>query len=181
LKHCSPRCPTGIRNRALLVVLWRGMVRVSEALALKPSDFDGDSIRVLRGKGDKARVVGIDPQASAVIEKWLSHRKEKLGFNGGKRLFCTLAGKPMQTVYVRNLMKRLGKKAGIDKRVHAHGLRHSGASELLSEGANVGIISKQLGHASIATTHRYLNHINPAEVIEAMGRRTWGTAQEPKN
>ena len=170
---CSPRCVTGIRNRALIVALWRGMLRVSEALALKQADFDGASIRVLNGKGGKARVVGIDPTASAVIEAWANYRKEKLKFNGNKPFFCTLEGKPVQSVYVRNLMKRLAEKAGIEKRVHPHGLRHTGASELLSEGINIGIISKQLGHSSIATTHRYINHINPAEVIDAMSQRTW--------
>lgn len=170
---CSPRCATGIRNRALIVALWRGMLRVSEALALKQADFDGSSIRILNGKGSKSRVVGIDPTASAVIEAWATYRKEKLGFNGNKPFFCTLEGRPVQTAYVRNLMKRLAKKAGIEKRVHPHGLRHTGASELLDEGMNIGIISKQLGHSSIATTHRYINHINPAEVIDAMNSRTW--------
>ena len=170
---CSPRCATGIRNRALIVVLWRGMLRVAEALALKKADFDGSSIRVLNGKGNKARLVGIDPTASAVVEAWATYRSEKLGFNGNNPFFCTLDGKSVQPVYVRNLMKRLASKAGIEKRVHPHGLRHTGASELLSEGMNIGIISKQLGHSSIATTHRYINHINPAEVIDAMNQRTW--------
>ena len=176
LNQCSRSAPTGIRNRALIVVMWRCMLRVSEALALKPSDFDGSSIRVLFGKGKKSRTVGIDPQASAALELWLEHRKTKLGFNGNKPLFCTLNGSPIQTAYVRNLMKRLARKAGIEKRVHPHCLRHTGASELLSEGANVGIISTQLGHSSIATTSRYLNHINPKEVIDTMAARRWGGA-----
>jgi site-specific recombinase XerD len=133
-----------------------------------------NSIRVLQGRGKKSRLVGIDPEAAAVIDNWLTHRKEKLGFNGGKPIFCTLDGEPLQTAYVRNLMKRLAaKKAGIEKRVHAHALRHSGASELLSEGTNVGIISQQLSHSSISTTSRHLDHINPKAVIEAMKARRW--------
>ena len=173
ISRCSSRCATGIRNRALIVTLWRGMLRVSEALALKQADFGEESIRVLNGKGKKMRVVGFDPTAGAVIEKWVTHRKEKLRLNGSKPLFCTLKGNPMQPVYVRNLMKRLAAKAGVEKRVHPHGLRHTGASELLNEGMNICVISKQLGHSSIATTHRYVDHINPAEVIEAMSRREW--------
>ena len=57
--------------------------------------------------------------------------------------------------------------------MHPHGLRHTGAAELLSEGVDVGIISKQLGHASIAATSRYLDHINPKQVIETMQQRKW--------
>ena len=63
IRACSPRAPTGVRNRALLVVLYRGGLRVGEALALYPKDLDRrrGTIRVLHGKGDKARTVGLDP------------------------------------------------------------------------------------------------------------------------
>ena len=69
------------------------------------------------------------------------------------------------------LVPRLARKAGILKRVHAHGLRHTHAAELRSEGLDIGIISKQLGHSSIATTARYLDHIVPVAVIAAMQNR----------
>ena len=171
---CSPSAATGIRNRALLITLWRCGLRISEALALYPKDIDAKegTIRVLHGKGDKCRVVGIDPQALAVIEKWLDKRKS-LDINGHHRLFCTLKGKPVQTVYVRNMMKSKARKAGIEKRVHPHGLRHSCASDLRQEGVDIGVISKQLGHSSIATTAHYLDHILPKTVIEAMQGRAW--------
>lgn len=172
LKQCSRRAPTGIRNRAMIVIMWRCMLRVSEVLALKTADFDGETIRVLHGKGDKCRVVGIDVEAASMIDLWMQTRKT-LGHNGNKRLFCTLDGGDLKSVYVRNLLRRLGKKAGIEKRVHPHGLRHTGASELLSEGINVGIIQRQLGHSSIATTSRYLDHINPKEVVDVMRQREW--------
>jgi integrase len=65
-------------------------------------------------------------------------------------------------------MKRLGRQAGIAKRVHAHGLRHTHAAQLRSEGVDVGIISRQLGHRSLLTTIRYLDHIQPTAVVDAM-------------
>jgi integrase len=70
-------------------------------------------------------------------------------------------------------MTALGRLAGITRRVHAHGLRHTMASELREEGLDIGIISKQLGHRSITTTARYLDHIAPLAVLQAMAKRTW--------
>ncbi len=93
--------------------------------------------------------------------------------NGTYPVFCTLAGGRMGDAYVRVLLPRLGRKAGIEKRVHAHGFRHTHAAQLRVEGVDIGIISKQLGHRSIATTARYLDHIAPQQVIEAMRTRVW--------
>jgi integrase len=64
-------------------------------------------------------------------------------------------------------------RAGIDKRVHPHGFRHTHAVELVAEGAPVNVISRQLGHANSSVTARYLDHVAPAAVIETMQRRTW--------
>ena len=75
--------------------------------------------------------------------------------------------------YIRVLLPRLGRKAGIERRVHAHGFRHTHAAQLRAEGVDIGIISKQLGHRSIATTARYLDHIAPQQVIEAIRGRSW--------
>lgn len=71
------------------------------------------------------------------------------------------------------MLPKLGKKAGIEKRVHAHGLRHTLAAELREEGEDIGIISKQLGHANIGTTSRYLDHVAPTRVIKAVSARKW--------
>ena len=71
------------------------------------------------------------------------------------------------------MLKRLAARAGIDKRVHAHGLRHTHAAQLRAEGIDIAIISRQLGHASISTTARYLDHIAPTAVIDAIRNRTW--------
>jgi integrase len=75
--------------------------------------------------------------------------------------------------YIRRLLPVLGRRAGIDKRVHAHGLRHTHAAQLREEGLDIGVISKQLGHRSISTTAHYLDHIAPWTVVDALSRRSW--------
>lgn len=174
LQACSSRAPTGIRNRALLAVLYRSGLRVGEALALRPADVDLDAgtIRVLRGKGGKARTVGIDATACGVLARWVDwHRR-----NGtGRRvpLFCTLAGEPLSDRYVRAMVKRMAARAGIAKRVHPHSLRHTHASELASEGVPMNLLQAQLGHSSLATTDRYVRHIAPAQLVAAIRQREW--------
>ncbi|MBL9001726.1 MAG: tyrosine-type recombinase/integrase [Phycisphaerae bacterium] len=170
----SRRSPTGVRNRALIAVLYRSGLRLSEALSLLPKDLDLDAgqIRVLRGKGGRSRIVGIDPGASAIVHAWLAVRAaERLGRD--TPLFCSLNGLRLTTAYIRRRLPVLARRAGIEKRVHAHGLRHTHAAQLRAEGVDIGIISKQLGHSSIATTVRYLDHIAPVAVIEAVRGRAW--------
>jgi len=171
---CSKRAPTGIRNRALIAVLYRGLLRIDEALSLKPKDLNRNpgTIRVLHGKGDKARTVGLDDAAWTVVDVWLE-RRQAMGMNGRHPVFCNLKGKRLLTSYCRALFPRLAARAGVDKRVHPHGFRHTGAAEMRAEGIDVGVISKQLGHSSIATTARYLDHISPATVVEAVRSREW--------
>jgi site-specific recombinase XerD len=178
LAKCSRRAPCGIRNAALIVVLWRSGLRVGEALALRVADVDMalGTIAVLHGKGDRRRIVGIDPQALAVLELWLRARRA-LGIGFAAPLFCTISGetrgRQLKDSYVREALKELAKKAGIQKRVHPHGLRHTHASELAREGVPVHIIRRQLGHFSLETTARYIDHLEPTEVIAAMQHREW--------
>jgi site-specific recombinase XerD len=88
-------------------------------------------------------------------------------------LFCSVYGNVLIAAYIRRLLPNLARKASIFKRVHAHGLRHTHAAQLRSEGVDIGIISKQLGHVSITMTARYLDHIAPLAVVEAMRKRAW--------
>src|SRR6059036_1429582 len=124
LRAASGRAPTGIRNRALIVMGWRAGLRVQELLDLFPKDLDPDAgtVNVANGKGGRQRLVGLDPTAFSVVERWLDRRRD-LGFNGRQRLFCTLRGEPLKPSYVRAMLPRLARRAGIEKRVHAHGLR----------------------------------------------------------
>lgn len=174
LRACSTRAPSGIRNRALIAVLYRGGLRLAEALALLPKDVDLDrgAVRILHGKGDQPRTVALDPGALALVERWLTERKQ-LGLTSRHRLFCTLTGPPLDPSYVRRLLPRLATKAGIDKRVHAHGLRHTHAAELARENKPINLIRDQLGHRSLATTDRYLRDIAPEERLAALRNRHW--------
>ena len=176
MRACGRHAPTGQRNRALIALLYRAGLRINEALSLYPKDLEltDGSVRVLHGKGKRSRTVGLDPGAIAIIERWLDARS-RFGLTGRHPVFCTLKGHRMTDAYVRVMLKRLGVRAGIDKRVHAHGLRHTHAAQLRAEGVDIGIISRQLGHSSIATTARYLDHLAPRAVIETMRRRTWLT------
>jgi site-specific recombinase XerD len=174
IRACSMRAQTGIRNRALIVVMYRAGLRVSEALALMPKDLNTDdgSLRVLHGKGDRSRLVGLDTGAMAVLQVWLE-RRAALGLNGKQRIFCTLKGRPLKTGYVRTLLPRLARKVGIEKRVHPHSLRHTFSFELAGEGIPMHQIQAQLGHSCLSTTSRYLAHLNPAAVVAAMRGREW--------
>src|SRR5687767_11876140 len=91
--------------------------------------------------------------------------------NGIHPVFCTRTGAALSSGYVRRLLPALAQIAGIHKRVHAHGFRHTHAAQLRTEGVDIGIISKQLGHQSIATTARYLDHIAPVAVVLAIRER----------
>lgn len=158
----SSRAPTGLRNRALIAVMYGAGLRLAEALALKPSDvnYDAAEIRILHGKGDKARTAGIDDGALGHVARWADKRRD-LRIRG-RVLLCTLDGKPLSQRYVRAMMTRCAHRAGIDKRVHPHGLRHTHAAELEQTGFTSSEIQQQLGHASLNTTAVYLNHISPS-------------------
>jgi integrase/recombinase XerD len=170
---------SGLRNKVLIIVLYRCGLRISEALGIRSSDYSANegTIRVV-GKGNKLRVVGVDSQTKLNLDLWISKRKE-IGINGAGNppIFCGISkmnfGKPIQTVYVRNLLKRLGKEAGIEKRMNPHSLRHSFAHDLLNENINLKHIQVSLGHSSIATTSKYLEKFNPKETIQTIQRRTW--------
>lgn len=194
LAACSTTAPTGLRNRALVVALYRAGLRLDEALTITPADVDLDAgvIRIRPGGsgvppaspggsgappasaagGGRDRIAGIDHGGLAIIEAWLAARAT-LGLAEGTPLFCTLSGGPLQPAYVRQLLPRLAEKAGLAKRVHAQGLRYSHAVELAAEGLPAEVIQAQLGHDSLASTGRYLRRVPPRDRIGALQRRKW--------
>jgi site-specific recombinase XerD len=174
LAACSTGTAAGVRNRALLVALYRAGLRLDEALTLTPADIDrgGGLVRVRPRDGGRARVAGIDAGALAVVEEWLETRAA-LGLGDDAPLFCTLSGGPLHAAYVRQLLPRLAEKAGIPKRVHAQGLRYTHAVELAAEGLPAEVIQAQLGHESLASTDRYLRRPPPVDRLGALQRREW--------
>jgi site-specific recombinase XerD len=175
--------PAGIRNRALIVVLWRGGLRCAEALDLELRDINREagSLLVREGKGRRRRIVGFDPAAFAMLERWLQLRAQLVPPDS--KVFCTVVqpnlGRQLSGSYWREAIKRLGVKAGIEKRVHSHGLRHTHAVELMRESMPILHISRQLGHSSLSITQHYVDHLEPGEVVALMQRRAWPLHEAP--
>jgi site-specific recombinase XerD len=174
IRSASNRAPTGIRNRALIATMYRSGLRPGEALGLDMQDVDIEAgvIRVPPRKGGKVRLVGVDETTRSMIARWLD-RREKRDIPATGRLFCTLAGDPLKAAYVRELLPRLARKAGIDKRVHPLGLRYANAAELSLEGFPTALIDRHLGVAITASARRYQPEFAPEEVVTAVASRQW--------
>ncbi len=172
LEACGQEKWTDRRNYALLVLLWRTGLRIAEALALRPCDVDLErgAIRVLRSKGGRARTVGIDRIGLGTIQGWMQERRG-MGYSSGEVLFITRSGLPLSQGYLRRKIPELARAARIHKRVHAHGLRHTHASELRAEGVDIAVIKRQLGHRSLLTTIEYLDHLEPALALISIHQR----------
>ena len=164
---------TGKRNRALIVVMWRSGLRLAEALAVKTWDINLDekTIRIRHGQGDKARTVGFDKKTVEELQAWIIARGSPL--HEKDYLICTRVGDPLKQSYVRSLLPRLARKAGITKRVHAHGFRHTFAVELARERVPAVHIQRLLGHSSLATTSVYLASLSPEETLDSVRERKW--------
>jgi site-specific recombinase XerD len=198
---CSAKSRTGIRNRALLKLLYKSGLRISEAIGYpgrdetqytakdgavkiqpaRPSippllldsiDFRRHSVRVLETKSDEAQTRGFHPSIDDALYRWIDVRKS-IGFNGRQPFFCTLKGGPLREQYVRALLGRLKDKAGLERRVYPHGLRHTYACELLFRGVDVVTISKLMGHSSVAVTQRYLDHLTNDQAIAKLVEVDW--------
>jgi site-specific recombinase XerD len=174
LKTFNTRAPTGARNMALVVVLWRSGLRIGEALALLPKDLDARhyTIQVRRGAGARRRFVAVNAEAWSVLDRWLDKR-HTLGIPGGRPVFCTLRGEPLSPEYVRAMLRRKASRAGIDRIIRPHGLRHAFASELAAEGQPPSVIRDALGHSSLATTEMYLRDVSPERLITVLRARRW--------
>ena len=165
---------TGIRNKALIAVLWRSGLRLAEALALRWKDihWDGQTIRVLHGKGDKARTVGMDEHEMEMLRD-LQLRLQNEGIGPSSMVFTTAKGDPVDQSYIRAMLPRLARKAKVDRRIHAHGFRHTFAVELSRDGVPVRDIQQLLGHSSLATTSVYLASLSPEEALDRVRGREW--------
>lgn len=162
----SEQTSTGRRNRALIALLWRAGLRPGEALALTPADvdLDGRSLRVAD------RMVGLDDLAVVEVGRWVERRAEsRLGDDGP--FISTLQGKPLSQAYVRELLPRLGARAGLDGRVHAMGLRYACAAEMAGEGVPTEVIESQLGIRPQSSVARYLPIPDDSDVVAAMVAR----------
>lgn len=163
-----------LRRRALIVVLWRAGLRISEVLALEERDLDRQacSVTVRHGKGGKRRISAMDEWAWRELEIWLEARRE-LPFGA---VFCILsgptAGRPMSATDVRRQLREAAEAAGLRRRANPHSFRHAHAVELWREGIDVYTIQQQLGHARLDVTAAYLRGVSPMEVLRPIGQRS---------
>lgn len=154
----------GARDMAILEILYASGLRVSEVCTLGIYDVDDTFVRVM-GKGRKERLVPLGKKALAAIDHYLQYRQQ-WDSEKQQHLFVTKTGKPIDRIAIWSMIKQYAKKAGITKNVSPHTLRHSFATHLLDNGADLRVIQEMLGHASISSTDRY-THVSRAHLQEA--------------
>ena len=165
LKQPDPSTCQGARDKAILEVLYASGLRVSELCSLDLYSVDDTFVRVM-GKGSKERVVPIGQAAVAAIDHYLLHYRASSDSHSQPALFISKSGKRIDRISVWKMIKRYAGQAGIVKNISPHTLRHSFATHLLDNGADLRIIQEMLGHASISSTDRY-THISRSHLQEA--------------
>ena len=147
----------GHRNRAIIEMLYGSGLRVSELTGLRLSDmYREEGFMIVRGKGSKQRLVPISPVAEKWFGYWMEDRSHLDIKSEAKDIaFLNRYGRQLTRAMVFTIIKRLAEKAGIHKVISPHTLRHSFATHLLQNGANLRIIQQLLGHEQITTTEIY--------------------------
>lgn len=153
----SAEDPLGIRDRALLELLYATGARVSEAVGLDVDDLAHGDVLRLRGKGSKERIVPIGSFARAAVDAYLTRVRPGLAVKGraSARLFLGARGAPLSRQSAWLIIRAAAENAHITAEVSPHTLRHSFATHLLQGGADVRVVQELLGHASVATTQIY--------------------------
>lgn len=162
LSQPDPSTVIGARDRAILELLYASGLRVSELCHLSIHAVDDDFVRVM-GKGRKERLVPLGKKALEAIDFYLSHHRDGCT---KEMLFVSKNGKPLDRIAIWQMVKFYTKRAGIKKNVSPHTLRHSFATHLLDNGADLRVIQEMLGHANIGTTDRY-THVSRSHLQEA--------------
>ena len=159
--------PLGMRDRAILELLYASGLRLSECTnaLLENLHIEEGFIRVT-GKGNKTRVVPVGGEARKTVEHYLrSGRPELVKPKTTSHLFISVRGQQLSPSRVWQIVRERSKRAGIDDPVHPHQLRHSFATHLLGGGADLRVIQEMLGHADIATTQIY-THVDERRLKE---------------
>ncbi|MFL5861437.1 MAG: tyrosine-type recombinase/integrase [Solirubrobacteraceae bacterium] len=163
----------GHRLRALIMLLWRGGLRISEALSLQESDLDRSrgAVLVRRGKGGKRREIGMDRWAWEQLDPWLEIRRElPIG-----TVLCVIhgptAGRRWEASAARKQLHHAAAAAGVRRRFAPHQLRHAHAVEIAHDGVPLVVIQRQLGHANLGITSIYLQGNDSSEIISTVHGR----------
>jgi len=134
-------------------------------------------LHVRQGKGSKDRILWLGEDDLEALGKWRQRQAKELGY-APELVFTTLEGNPLQPRYVQAMVRRLAQKAGIEKDVSPHTLRHSFATDLLRQTNNLELVRRALGHANLQTTQIYV-HLTDQDLEAAMRgfRRTAGESE----
>jgi integrase/recombinase XerD len=160
LNQPDEKTPLGMRDRAMLEVLYSTGLRVSELVGLRVSDLDTKvgCVRCI-GKGDKERIVPIGRKALATVDKYVREARSALARQvkavNSPNLFLNRRGVSLSRVGVWKILSAYGRKAGLRQALTPHMLRHSFATHLLERGADLRSVQLMLGHADISTTQIY--------------------------
>ena len=160
----------GRRNQCILEVLYGCGLRVSELVDLKISNVNfKEEFIIVEGKGDKMRLVPLAKSTAECIQDYISNVRSKLKINKKFEdiLFLNTRGTNMSRVIVFIIIKELTQKAGINKNISPHTFRHSFATHLLQNGADLRFIQEMLGHSSITTTQIY-THLKTEELRDVI-------------
>ena len=163
--------PEGLRDRAMLELLYASGLRASECLALRLEDLNiAAGYVTATGKGNRQRLVPVGAQALKWVERYATTSRPALVKRGDPgALFVNRYGRPLSRQALWMVIKRAGRRAGVRSAVSPHTLRHSFASHLLERGADLRSVQAMLGHADIATTQIY-THL-PSSAVRAMYRK----------
>ena len=162
--------PIGLRDKAMMELLYATGVRVSELVHLKINDIDFNTgyIKVM-GKGSKERFVPVGKKALTIIKEYMRKARERFDKKGSPYLFLNNRGEPFTRQGFWKMLKAYAKKAGIRKRITPHVIRHSFATHLLKNGADLRSVQMMLGHSDISTTQIY-THIDRGYLKEVYNR-----------
>lgn len=161
--------PTEYRDKTMVLVMYCAGLRVSELINLEKRSINfEEKLITLKGKGNKERFVPLNDIALEYLNNYLSQNKNNKVFSKSKYLFINKKdGKPLTRQYFFVELNKYAKRAGIDKKISPHTLRHSFATHLLENGADLRVVQELLGHSKIETTQIY-THLSTKKILDAL-------------